>query len=82
MTNELNGRATRPIDIHADRCPATGTGWKPFEQFQNALRVQLSLLPLNFWQLVVSVNMVSVVYAVSTSACEAEGVGSTPIGHP
>lgn len=26
--------------------------------------------------------MVSVVYAVGTSACEAEGMGSTPIGHP
>ena len=26
--------------------------------------------------------MVSVVYAVGTSACEAEGTGSTPVGHP
>ena len=50
-TNE-NGRATRL---------ATGAGWKPVEHFQTALRVQLPLLPLNFWQLVVSDNMVSVV---------------------
>ena len=27
-------------------------------------------------------NMVSVVYAVGTPACEAGGMGSTPIGHP
>ena len=27
-------------------------------------------------------NLVSVVYAVGTSACEAESMGSTPIGHP
>ena len=31
------GRATRL---------ATGTGWKPVEHFENALRVQLPLLPL------------------------------------
>ena len=47
-----NGRAARL---------ATGAGWKPVEHFQTALRVQLPLLPLNFWQLVVSDNMVSVV---------------------
>ncbi len=28
------------------------------------------------------INMVSVVYAVGTPACEAGGMGSTPIGHP
>lgn len=47
-----------------------------------ALRVRFPLLPLNFHRECVSLNMVSVVYAVGTSACDAEGMGSTPIGHP
>ena len=52
---------------------ATGPGWKPAELFG---------LEGSIPSLSAENNMVSVVYAVGTSACEAEGMGSTPIGHP
>ena len=51
----------------------TGAGWKP---------VELSGLAGSTPAPSAQNNMVSVVYAVGTSACEAEGMGSTPIGHP
>ena len=42
----------------------------------DALRVRLPLLPL------IVHTVVAVVYAVGMSACEAEGMGSTPFGYP
>ena len=52
---------------------ATGPGWKP---------VELCGLEGSIPSPSAKNDMVSVVYVVGTSACEAEGVGSTPIGHP
>ena len=42
----------------------------------DALRVRLPLLPLTVH------IVVAVVYVVGMSACEAEGMGSTPFGYP
>ncbi len=44
------------------------------------VRVLVGLL--NLRELEVSVNTVSVVYAVGMPVCEAGGKGSTPFGHP
>ena len=52
---------------------ATGPGWKPAELFG---------LEGSTPSPSAQDNMVSVVYAVGTPACEAGGEGSTPFGHP